>query len=122
LIFCFTDSIKEYEIFIRFYGKLASVLPIATLSPHFVGKNLLNMAEAQELDAISTNVKQAVYVLRKISASLQAGQTHAFDIFLTIIEEHGNAASIEVLCEMKSEIKGKNLLLMTHIVRTSIHI
>jgi len=85
------------------------VLPVATLSPRFVGKNLLNMAEAQELDAISTNVKQAVYVLRKISASLQAGQTQTFDIFLTIIKEHGNAASIEVVSEMKSEIEGKHL-------------
>ena len=109
MIYCFTDSIKEYELFIRFYGKLASVLPVATLSPHFVGKNLLNMTEAQELDAISTNAKQAVYVLRKISASLQAGQTQTFDIFLTIIEEHGNAASIEVVSEMKSEIEGKHL-------------
>ena len=97
-------------------------MPVATLSPHFVAKNLLNMTEVQELDAIWTNVKQAVYVLRKISASLQAGQTHAFDIFLTIIEEHGNAASVEVLCEMKSEIEGKHLLLVIHIVRTSIHI
>ena len=105
LIFCFVDNkVKEYPIFIKFYGKLASVLPVTTLSPHLIGKNLITTREAEELHTISTSVKKAVYVLRKISASLQAGHTQTFDIFLTIIEEHGNAASIEVVSKMKSEI------------------
>jgi len=95
----------EYLIFIKFYGKLASVLPVTTLSPHFVSKNLLNTAEIEALHAISTSVKRAVYVLRKISASLQAGQTQSSYIFLTVIEEHGNAASIQVVSEIKSELE-----------------
>ena len=106
LIFFFVDTkVKEYPIFIKFYGKLASVLPVATLSPHLISKNLITTSEAEELHTIATSVKKAVYVLRKISASLQAGQTQTFDIFLTIIEEYGNAASIEVLSKLKSEIK-----------------
>ena len=92
-------------MFIKFYGKLASVLPVATLSSHLVSKNLLNTTEIQELYAISVSVKQAVYVLRKISSSLQAGQTQSFYIFLTTIEDHGNAASIQVVSEIKSEIE-----------------
>ena len=96
---------KEYPIFIKFYGKLASVLPVVTLSPYLVCKNLLNTTEIEELHAISTSVKKAVYVLRKISSSLQAGQTQSFYIFITIIEEHGNAASVQVVSEMKSEIE-----------------
>ena len=96
---------KEYPIFIKFYGKLASVLPVATLSPYLVGKNLLSTTELEVLHAISTSVKKVVYILRKISASLQAGQTQSFYILLTVIEEHGNAASIQVVSEMKSEIE-----------------
>ena len=92
-------------MFIKFYGKLASVLPVATLSSHLVSKNLLNTTEIQELYAISASVKQAVYVLRKISSSLQVGQTQSFYSFLTTIENHGNAASIQVVSEMKSEIE-----------------
>ena len=92
-------------MFIDFYGKLAAVLPIPTLSPHFVSKRLLNAAEEEELNAISTSARKAVYVLRKISSSLQAGQTQSFYIFLKIVEEYGNAASIQVVHELKSEIK-----------------
>ena len=80
-------------------------MPVATLSPHLIGKNVITTREAEELRTISTSVRKAAYVLRKISASLQAGQTQTFDIFLMIIEEHGNAASIEVVSEMKSEIE-----------------
>jgi len=78
------------------------VLPIATLSHHFVSKNVINSTEMEVLHASITSVKKAVYVLRKISSSLQAGQTQSFYIFLSIVEEHGNAASIEVVSEIKS--------------------
>jgi len=104
-LFCFTDAIKEYEVFIKFYGKLASVLQVHNLCPHLVSKNLLNTTEVEELHVISTSVKKAVYVLRKISSSLQAGQTQSFYIFLSIVEEYGNAASTQVVSEMKYEIE-----------------
>jgi len=95
----------EYLIFIKFYGKLASVVPVTILSPYFVSENLLNATEVEVLHAISTSVKKAVYVLRKISSSLQAGLTQSFYIFLTILEEHGNTASIQVVSEIKNELK-----------------
>jgi len=99
-------------VFIKFYGKLASVLSVATLYPHFVDKKLLNATDVEELHAISASIKKAAYVLRKISSSLQAGQTESFYIFLTIIQDHGNAASIQAVSEIKTEIeslKGKML-------------
>ena len=104
--FCITDNkMTEYLIFIKFYGKLASVVPVTTLSPYFVSKNLLNATEVEVLHAISTSVKKVVYVLRKISSSLQAGLTQSFYIFLTILEEHGNTASIQVVSEIKNELE-----------------
>ena len=66
---------------------------------------MLNTTEEEELNAISTSVKKAVYVLRKISSSLQAGQTQTFYSFLKVVEEYGNAASIQVVHELKREIK-----------------
>ena len=102
----FADAkIMEYEVFIKFYGDLASVLPIPTLSHHLVAKRLLNTMEEQELNAISTSVKKAVCVLRKISSSLEAGQTQSFYMFLGVVEEHGNAASKQVVHKLKREIE-----------------
>jgi len=109
----FIDAIKEYEVFIKFYGKLASVLSVTTLCPHLIGKKLLIPTEVEELHAISTSIKKAVYILRKISSSLQANQTQSFYTFLTIVEEHGNSASIQVVSDIRNEIecfKGKLLL------------
>jgi len=104
LIIYITDAIKEYEVFIKFYGKLQSVLSVDTLPPYLFGENLLNINEVKELSTIPTRTRKAVYVLRKILSSLQAGQTQSFYMFLSILEEHGNASSLEVVSEMKFEI------------------
>jgi len=43
-------------------------------------------------------------VLRKIAASLKIGQTKSFDTFVSIIEQHGNIASGELVNQIKTQL------------------
>jgi len=98
------ETNKEYKIFLHYYGKLAQTLPITTLCHHFVTKNVITASEVEEIHALPTSSRKAIYILRKISDSLKAGQTNTFDLFLSVIKDHGNVDSIQLVSLIKKEI------------------
>ena len=103
---CSSDEArKEYETFIYYYQKLASTLPVTDLCPRLVSKKVITTSEVEEIDSLSTNVQRAKYVLQRISASLEVGQTKTFYLFLTAIEELGLVQSSQVVSDIKQEIK-----------------
>ena len=95
---------KEYKIFLHYYGKLALTLPVTILCHHLVTKKVITTSEVEEIHALPTSSRKAVHILRKISASLEAGQTDTFNVFLSVVEEHGNVDSIQLVSDMKKEI------------------
>jgi len=105
-LLCISDEVnKEYKTFRHYYGKLAQTLPIITLCHHFVTKNVITTNEVEDIHALPTSSRKAVYILRKISDSLGAGQTDTFNLFLSVVEEHGNVDSVQLVSQMKQEIR-----------------
>ena len=107
------ESNKVYKIFLHYYGKLASTLPVTILCHHLVTKKVITASEVEEIHALPTSSRKAVYILRKISDSLVAGQTNTFNVFLSVIEEHGNVDSIHLVSCIKKDIKSATGKLVT---------
>ena len=65
---------------------------------------ILNTNEEEKLDNIDNSTDKAAFVLRKIAAHLQGGVTESFYSLLSLIENHGDISSIELVSEIKSGI------------------
>ena len=94
----------EYELFTYFYVRLATVLSVSSLSHHLVSARILTTNEEEQLDAIDNSTDKATFVLRKIAAHLEGGFTESFHSLLSLIENHGDISSIQLVSEIKSGI------------------
>ena len=103
--FCtYTGSNGEYEVFTTFYARLAAVLSVTSYSHHLVSERILTIDEEEQLDAFDNSNKKAAFVLRKIAAHLKGGNADSFNSLLSVIEKHGDVASICLVSEIKSGI------------------
>ena len=94
----------ENELFTYFYARLATVLSVSSLSHHLVSARILTTNEEEQLDAIDNSTDKATFVLRKIAAHLEGGFTESFHSLLSLIENHGDISSIQLVSEIKSGI------------------
>ena len=77
---------KEYKLFIKYYDKLKSLLPISSLTPRLVSREVITVAEEEE---ISSNPRQKVILFSKIDSALSSGFSKSFYELLAIMKEYG---------------------------------
>ena len=90
----FVGSLKEKEIFKKFYEKLRCILPTRNISDQLVSKKIISIGDKEEITAMKTLQDKASFVLEVIGNSLQAGITHSFYELLSIMEEYGGDVSL----------------------------
>ena len=91
-------------MFVNYYGKLQSILPVKSLSGHFVSEQIIQFDEEEIIQNTDGQTQAASIVLRKVGNSLQAGQTESFDKLLTIMKGHGGLSCEKLANEMRKEI------------------
>ena len=60
------------EVFTNHYATLAQILPVKTLSPHFISEGIISFEEEQIIQQTAVQSQAAIVILRKIGTSLQA--------------------------------------------------
>ena len=87
-------GIEEYKVLKASYDKLASILPVKSLSHHLVSTGIITVDEEEEIMSITLSREKASFVVRKIARSLEAGVTQSFYTLLTIMKGHGGDVAI----------------------------
>ena len=72
---------------------MVDVLPIKTLTHHFVKDEIISFDEEEMIIQTAGRSEAAGIVLRKIGGSLKAHLTTSFDKLLSIMEQHGGGVS-----------------------------
>ena len=96
-------SIK-LEVFIKNYARLVDVLPIKSLTPHFIKDGVINFDEEETIMQTAGRSEAAGIILRKIGGSLKAHLTTSFDKLLSIMEQYGGAPCMELVNEMRQDL------------------
>ena len=91
-------------MFTKYYAKLVNVLPIKTLTHHFVKDEIISFDEEEMIIQTAGRCQAAGIVLRKIGGSLKADLTTSFDKLLSIMEQHGGASCAELVNEIRQAI------------------
>ena len=100
---CIGANIK-LQVFTKHYAKLVEVLPIKSLSHHFVKDEIISFDEEEAILQTTTRSEAAGIVLRKIGHSLTAHLTTTFDMLLSILEQHGDVSCVKLVNEMKQDL------------------
>lgn len=74
---------KEYKLFIKYYDKLKSLLPISSLTPRLVSREVITVAEEEEIS------RQKALLFSKIDSALSSGFSKSFYELLAIMKEYG---------------------------------
>ena len=93
----------KLEIFTKNYARLVDVLPIKSLTHHFV-KDEISFDEEEVILQTPTRSEAAGIVLRKIGGSLKANLTISFDRLLSIMEQHGGTSCQKLVSDMKQDL------------------
>ena len=96
-------SIK-LEVFTKNYARLVDVLPIMSLTHHFVKDEIISFEEEETIMQTPGRSEAAGMVLRKIGGSLKASLTRSFDKLLAIMEQYGGAPCMELVNEMRQDL------------------
>ena len=91
-------------MFTKYYAKLVDVLPIKTLTHHFVKDEIISFDEEEMIMQTAGRFEAAGIVLRKVGWSLKAHLTTSFDKLLSIMEQHGGASCMELVNEIRQAI------------------
>ena len=86
------------------FDRLVKVLPIKSLTPHFVKDEIISFDEEETIMQTIGRSEAARTVLRKIGSSLEAHLTTSFDKLLSIMEQYGGAPCIELVNEMRQDL------------------
>ena len=109
------------QVFTKYYAKLVEVLPIKSLSHHFVKDEIITFDEEEDILQTTTRSEAASKVLRKIGHSLTAHLTASFDMLLSILEHHGDVSCTELVSEIKQDLPhdtiGKLIVMDSYVYR-----
>ena len=109
------------QVFTKYYAKLVEVLPIKSLSHHFVKDEIITFDEEEDILQTTTHNEAASKVLRKIGHSLTAHLTASFDMLLSILEHHGDVSCTELVSEIKQDLPhdtiGKLIVMDSYVYR-----
>ena len=94
----------KLEIFTKNYARLVDVLPIKSLTHHFVKDEIISFDEEEVILQTLTRSEAAGMVLRKIGSSLKANLTISFDKLLSIMEQRGDTSCQELVSDMKQDL------------------
>ena len=94
----------KLEIFTKNYARLVDVLPIKSLTHHFVKDEIISFDEEEVILQTLTRSEAAGMVLRKIGSSLKANLTISFDKLLSIMEQRGGTSCQELVSDMKQDL------------------
>ncbi|XP_065895596.1 uncharacterized protein [Dysidea avara] len=95
---------RKLEVFTKYYASLSSVLPIKSITSHFISAGVISFEDEEVIQQMSSSLARSTLVLRKIASSLQAGQTKSFDKLLFIMEEHGGMPCDDLANQMRVEL------------------
>lgn len=91
----------ECEVFIDSYSKLITVFNDKNYLHHFVPAKIVLPSDVQHMFSLPDS-DRAVYLLNKISAPLECGETECFYKMLEIMQEHGNGHAQKLAENMKA--------------------
>ena len=103
LILCCLHAVAK-EVFTKNYARLLNVLPIKSLTCHFVKDEIITYDEADTIMQTVGRSEAARIVLTKIGSSLEAHLKTSFDKLLSIMEQHGGASCMELVSEMRQDL------------------
>ena len=102
--FAFLATCKELVVFTKFFDKLAKILPVQNIAPQLISTRIITIGDEEEIASIARSLDKAVFVLRKVAHSLEAGVTRSFLTLLTIMEEHHGDAAV-VATDIRKEME-----------------
>ena len=94
----------KLQIFTKNYARLVDVLPIKSLTHHFIKEEIINFDEEEAIMQTAGQSEAARIVLRKIGVSLKAHLTTSFDKLLSIMERYGGVSCVELVNEMRQHL------------------
>lgn len=95
---------KEFKVFTSFFDKLANILPTQNIITQLISVNIITIGDSEEIESIARTKEKAIFVLRKVAHSLDAGITESFYKLLTIMGDHKGDARI-LATEIQQELK-----------------
>ena len=98
---------------------MTSILPVKSLSQHLVSTGIITIDEEEEIMSIATSKDKALFVLRKIARSLEAGVTQSFYTLLTIMKRHGGDVAV-LADQIISNFSGSNSISCVHNICSNI--
>ena len=101
LMYVYVGAKVKLEVFTRNYARLVDVLPIKSLTHHFVKDELISFDEEEIILQTPSRSEAASMVLRKIGGSLKANLTTSFDKLLSIMEQHGGTSCLELVSDIR---------------------
>ena len=108
----------KLEVFTKSYARLVDVLPIKSLTPHFVNDEIISFDEEEIIMQTVGRAEAAGIVLRKIGRSLKAHLTTSFDKLLSIMEQYGGVSCMELVNKMRQDLPQDITGNYIYIVRT----
>ena len=94
----------KLQVFTKNYARLVNVLPIKSLTHHFVEQEIISFDEEEVILQTAVQSQAAGVVLRKIGASLKSDLTTSFDKLLSIMKEHGGSSCVELVNKMTQDL------------------
>ena len=90
--------------FTKNYARLVDVLPVKSLTHHFIKDNVISLDELKIILQTPSRSEAAGMVLRKIGGSLKANLTTSFDKLLSIMEQHGSISCLELASDIRQDL------------------
>ena len=94
----------EFRVFQKYYNDMIKIIPITTLSCHFVSANIITPSEDEEVLSPVTSTEKTRTLLLKISGPLEAGYTASFYKLLNILEKFGNQDCIDLSSNIRNAL------------------
>jgi len=87
------EGLKERKVFIKYYEKLISLLPVQSITPGLVTAEVITTNDAEEIRSNVDSAQKASFLLNKIARSLDSGYPDGFYALLAIMQEKGGDIS-----------------------------
>ena len=82
----FAGTIKEKEVFDRFYHRLIKILPVRNIIHQLVPAQIITLDDIEEINASES---KSSYILGIMAKSLEAGITRSFYELINILNDCG---------------------------------
>ena len=74
------------------------------LTPYLIQEGVISYRDHEDINAISTSIGKAAFVLQKVSSVLETGEPGPFLKILEIMKFHGNSAAQQLSTTIEYEI------------------